>query len=34
LDFGGIMPIAPESGSTIVLPWLGVSVPFQLKKKV
>lgn len=32
IDFGGILPIVPDSGVTIVLPWLGISVPFQLKK--
>jgi len=32
IDFGGMMPVVSE-GYVIVLPWLGISVPFQVKKK-
>lgn len=28
IDFGGFLPLSAEVGTTIVLPWLGINVPF------
>jgi hypothetical protein len=29
IDFGGVIPLASEIGTLIVIPWLGITVPFE-----
>lgn len=33
LDFGGIIPVSNELEQFVVIPWLGITIPFYMKKK-
>ncbi|MEZ4898717.1 MAG: hypothetical protein R2806_17885 [Saprospiraceae bacterium] len=33
LDFGGILPLSPDIDRFIMIPWLGITIPFYTKKK-